>query len=106
MTSPMSIDIPHSLGAAEAKRRIEGGTGRLASFLPPGARVQPHWAGDRLELAVSAMGQDIRAALDVKDTVVRVELVLPPALAFFGGAIEKGVKRAGAELLEDKRTPR
>ena len=48
------------------------------------------------------MGQEVDARIDVRDALVRVELVLPPALAFFGKAIEAGIRRTGAELLEDR----
>ena len=29
MSSPIRVDLPHKLGTAEAKRRIDGGIGRL-----------------------------------------------------------------------------
>ena len=48
------------------------------------------------------MGQEVNAQLDVRDTLVHVELLLPPALAFFGQAIEAALKRKGADLLEDR----
>ena len=102
MTSPIQVDLPHSLGAAEAKRRIDGGIGRLKDFIPGGAEVRSAWTGDRLGLQVSAMNQEAHAQIDVRDTIVRVELLLPPALAFFGKAIEAALKRKGADLLEDR----
>jgi hypothetical protein len=104
MSSPISIDIPHRLGAEEAKRRIEGGLGRLDSFIP-GGQTRSAWTGDRLALQVGAMGQEVNAQLDIRDSFVRVEVLLPPALAFFGKAIEAAVRRKGSELLEDRSTP-
>lgn len=101
MTVPLTIDLPHQLGAAEAKRRIENGMGGLARHLPPGATAQPRWTGNRLDLAVAAMGQELTAAIDVQERIVRVRVVLPPALGFFGQAIEAGIRRTGAQLLED-----
>ena len=102
MTQPIQVDLPHKLGAAEAKRRIDGGIGRLKDFIPGGADVRSAWTGDRLGLQVSAMGQEVNAQIDVQDSYVRVELLLPPALAFFGQAIEAALKRKGKDLLEDK----
>jgi hypothetical protein len=102
MTQPIQVDLPHKLGAAEAKRRIEGGIGRLKDFVPGGAEVRSAWTGDRLGLQVNAMGQEVNAQIDVRDSYVRVELLLPPALAFFGQAIEAALKRKGKDLLEDK----
>ncbi|WP_114954259.1 polyhydroxyalkanoic acid system family protein [Sphingosinicella terrae] len=102
MTAPIHVDLPHNLGAAEAKRRIEAGTGRLEEFIPGAAEVRSAWTGDRLGLQVSAMGQEVNAQIDVRETVVRVELLLPPALAFFGKAIEAALRRKGTDLLEDR----
>ena len=102
MTTPIQVDLPHKLGAAEAKRRIDGGIGRLKDFIPGAADVRSAWTGDRLGLQISAMGQEVNAQIDVRETVVHVEMLLPPALAFFGKAIEAGLKRTGKELLEDK----
>jgi hypothetical protein len=104
MTTPIQVDLPHQLGAAEARRRIDGGIGRLKDFIPGGgAEVRSAWTGDRLGLQVSAMGQDVYAQIDVHDTYVRVEMLLPPALAFFGKVIEAAVRKKGTDLLEDKR---
>ena len=103
MTTPIQVDLPHELGAAEAKRRIDGGIGRLKDFIPGGAEVRSAWIGDRLGLQISAMGQEVNAQLDVQETIVRVEMLLPPALAFFGKAIEAALRRKGKDLLEDKR---
>ena len=102
MTTPIQVDLPHQLGAAEAKRRIEGGIGRLRDFIPGGAEVRSAWTGDRLGLQINAMGQEVNAQIEVRDTHVRVELLLPPALAFFGKAIEAALRRKGGDLLEDK----
>ena len=102
MTTPIQVDLPHKLGAAEAKRRIDGGIGRLKDFIPGQAEVRSAWTDNRLGLQVGAMGQEVNAQIDVRDTYVRVEILLPPALAFFGQAIAGALKRTGAELLEDK----
>ena len=74
----------------------------MKDFIPGAAEVRSAWTGDRLGLQIHAMGQEVNAQIDVRDTFVRVELQLPPALAFFGKAIEAGLRRGGAELLEDK----
>ena len=105
MTTPIQVDLPHNLGAAEAKRRIDGGIGRLKDFIPGVAEVRSAWTGDRLGLQVAAMGQEVNAQIDVREAVVHVELLLPPALGFFTGIIEAAVRKTGGDLLEDKRKP-
>ena len=101
--SDLSVDLPHKLGAAEARRRIEGGTDRIAAHMPSGAKVSHAWSGDRLDLDVAALGQAVTAHIEVRETLVRVSVTLPPALSFLRPMVELGVRRAGAELLEDKR---
>ncbi len=102
MSNPIVVDLPHSLGAEEAKRRIANGMGDLGRHIPGGANVESNWAGDRLHLRVRAMGQEVSTNIDVHESIVRVEVLLPPALGFFGRAIEKVLRRKGADLLEDK----
>ena len=101
--TPIQIDLPHKLGLAEARRRIEGGVGSLKDHIPGGAEVRSAWNGDQLGLQIAAMGQEVNARLDVRESVVRVEMLLPPALAFFARPIELALKRGGAAMLEDKR---
>lgn len=103
MTGPMKVDLPHTLGAAEAKRRIAGGIGKLENHLPgAGAKVASEWQGDRMALRVTAMGQEVVANIDVEDRLVRVEVALPAMLSFFKKPIEALLRREGAELLEDR----
>jgi hypothetical protein len=101
--SNLSVDVPHSLGIDEARRRIEGGTGQLVGALPGGVKAAPKWTGNRLDLAVDAMGQAMTASIHVHETFVRVEGTLPPALAFLTPMIEAAIRSRGVVLLEDKR---
>ena len=103
MSGPISVDLPHRLGAEEAKRRIAGNMGSLTGHLPAGAQVSSNWQGDRLSLDVGLLGQKVEAGIDVEESLVRVTVLLPPALAFFGKAVEAGLRRGAPALLEDKR---
>jgi hypothetical protein len=101
-TGPITVDLPHNLGAEEAKRRMQANIGRLKDQIPGGAAVQSGWSGDRMNLGVKAMGQDVRATLDVEDKLIRVQLDLPPVLSFFRNQIEGMLKKQGGAMLEDK----
>lgn len=104
MNKPISVDLPHSLGTEEAKRRMQGGIGKLKDHIPGGAaEVRSSWEGDRMQLLVQAMGQEVDARIDVQDRLVRVEVLLPPMLGFFGKQIEGLLKSKGRQMLEDKR---
>ena len=102
MAQPLVVDLPHRLGAEEARRRIAGGLGRLTDHLPAGADVSSAWSGDTLDLRVAALAQEVSARIEVQDAIVRVEMMLPPALSFFTRAIEAAVRRKGADMLEDR----
>lgn len=102
MTKPIVVDLPHNLGAEEARRRIAGGIGKLTDHIPGGADVRSGWTGNRMDLHVGAMGQEVDARLDVQEKVVRVEVALPAMLSFFSGKIESYLKSKGGQLLEDK----
>jgi hypothetical protein len=102
MSTPIVVDVPHHLGAAEAKRRIAGNLGKLGGALPAGAKVSSAWEGEQLRLDVAALGQRIDAGVDIQESLIRITVVLPPALAFFGKAIEAGLRQSGAALLEDR----
>jgi hypothetical protein len=102
MSSPISFDIPHRLGKAEARSRLANGIGSLERHIPGGAKAETSWSGDRMNMKIAAMGQEISTTIDVFESHVRLELVLPPMLAFFGKQIESVVRKGTAELLEDK----
>ena len=102
MSQPLIVDVPHSLGAAEAKRRVQANLHTLGARLPAGATVTPAWEGDRLRLDIGVLGQQAAAMLDIMDDRIRISVQLPPALAFFRQAIEAGLRQGGAVLLEDR----
>ena len=102
MSQPIIVDVPHNLGAAEAKRRIQANVHRLGETLPAGAAVTSAWEGEHLRLDVAMLGEPIAAGLDAFDTTVRVTVLLPPALAFFRQAVETALRKGGRALLEDR----
>ncbi|HLL30411.1 MAG TPA: polyhydroxyalkanoic acid system family protein [Allosphingosinicella sp.] len=102
MSNPITVDLPHKLGAEEARRRIDRNMSKLAGHIPGGAQVGSRWTGDRLDLDIGAMGQQIAAQVEVQETIVRLTVTLPPALAFFGGMIEPLIRSQGNAMLEDK----
>ena len=102
MSQTVTVDVPHTLGVAEARRRIASNLHRLGEKLPAGAKVTSAWEGDRLKLDLSLLGQKAEAVLDIFDTLVRITVQLPPALAFFRQAIEAGLRQSGGALLEDR----
>jgi hypothetical protein len=105
MQRPINVDLPHKLGRDEARRRIAGNIDQLAGHIPGGAAdVQSRWAGDTLHLDIQAMGQEVKAVIEVDERVVHCKIDLPGMLALFAGPIEALLRRKGDDLLlEDKR---
>jgi len=101
MTQPIEVDLPHHLGKDEARRRIANNIHKLETQIPGGAAVQSGWAGDQLNLDVAAMGQSVRAQIDVEESRVRLKVLLPPMLAMFSGLIQGALQKKGSVLLED-----
>lgn len=104
MAKPITITIPHQLGAAEARRRIETGFAQLAGQIPGGSPDQVHqsWSGDTLTFSAVAMGQTISGALEVMHDMVRLDIVLPGMLGMIAGKIKGELQKRGQLMLEKK----
>jgi hypothetical protein len=102
MSKPISVDIPHELGAAEARRRIDRGFGRIAEQMSGAAvaNVSRTWDGDRMTFSIGALGQVIRGQLLIMDDLVRIEVILPAVLGALTQAITGRVERQGRLLLD------
>jgi putative polyhydroxyalkanoate system protein len=102
MSQPIEVDLPHSLGKEEARRRIAANIHKLEEHIPGGAKVESGWAGDQLNLSVQALGDAVQAAIDVEESRVRVKVLLPGLLGMFAGPIQAALRKKGGLLLEDR----
>jgi hypothetical protein len=101
MPNPTIIDIPHSIGREEARRRMAKGVGKLASHIPGGAATVTHsWpSADRLALTVATMDVEVPCTVDAEDERLRVTLELPGMLRLMAGPIAAIVKSQGEKLM-------
>lgn len=101
MSNTISIDIPHSLGHAEARRRIDRGFANLTSQLGDGAAANAThaWQGDRMDFGASVLHQSVTGRLDVMEHQVHIEVDLPALLAVFASRISGRLQRQGQLLL-------
>src|SRR5256714_15128226 len=104
MTQPIDVDLPHSLGKDEARRRIANNIHKLEQHIPGGAQVQSAWVGDQLSLTVAALGESINATIDVMETKVHLKVLLPGMLGMFSGMVQGALQKKGGILLEDHRS--
>ena len=100
MGTPIRVSIPHQLGRAEARRRIETGFSQLAAQLPGGVNVgPPRWDGDRLAFSIEALRQTASGSIDVLENTVTIEIELPGLLGRIAGAFKDRLQKAGQLLL-------
>jgi hypothetical protein len=100
MTPPLTVRIPHQLGRAEARRRIETGFAKMLHTLPGGTgRCSEHWQGDRLVFSVAALAQSISGVIDVGEAEVAMEIQLPGVLGLLAGGLKDRLQKAGQRLL-------
>ena len=100
MTAPINVTIPHQLGRAEARRRIEAGFAKLVATLPGSpSRSSDRWDGDRLIFSLATMGQTIAGVIDVRDAVVLMEVELPSWVGVIARGFKDRLQKAAQLLL-------
>ena len=90
MGHPISLDIPHNLGKAGVRARLDGGIGKLGTMIPGGATVSHGWQGDDMVFTVKAMGQEIASRVTIYEDKVHAVVDLP---AFLGAVRRQGPRR-------------
>lgn len=103
MSKPVVVTIPHELGRAEARRRIDEGAGRLTQQFAAMGETRHAWDGDTLRFSVAAMGQEITGFIAVGEREVTLNVLLPGLLAMIAGKVKGRLQKEGQILLEDKR---
>jgi hypothetical protein len=100
---PITISIPHQLGRAEARRRIEAGFAKLIHQVPGSSSAgSQRWQDDRLSFAATVMGQTISGVVDVLDSAVTMQIELPGILGMLASSLKDRLQKAGTLLLTRK----
>lgn len=99
MAEPITLDIPHKLGRAAVRDRLDRGIGKIGSVIPRGGQVSHSWDGDAMNFTVSAMGQSMKCRATVFDDNVHAVVDLPPLLAMFADKIRAALGRELPKLL-------
>jgi hypothetical protein len=103
MATPITISIPHQLGRAEARRRIEAGFAKIVHQFPgSGGAYSECWDGDRLTFSVGAMGQTVSGVVNVLDAAVMMEIELPGVLGMIASGLKGRLQKVGQLLLTKK----
>jgi hypothetical protein len=104
MAKPLVVFIPHRLGKDEALRRIRTGldTAR-ANWSHLVTIEQETWEGDRVNFAVTGLGQHAIGSIAVRESEVELAVTLPWLLAKLAEKITPVIRREGMVMLERKR---
>ena len=97
----MEVAIPHKLGKDEVRQRLQTNSHRIADGIPGGmAEVETVWPSEnRMGMTINAMGQTLRAHVDIEDEQVLFFVDLPPALGFIKPIVEGAIRQQAPKLL-------
>ncbi len=96
----MQVTVPHDLGRAEAKRRLEAGLPKLEQHIPGGGSLTSDIVSDsRLMLVISAMGQKVPVDIAIMDDRLDADVSVPPFLKMMQGQIGDFVKVSAEKML-------
>jgi hypothetical protein len=103
MSQPLIVSIPHRLGRDEAMRRIKSGLNTARSNYSTLVTIHEEtWAGERLAINVSALGQNAHGFIDVAEDHVRLEVTLPWLLAKIAEKFTPAIRKEATLMLEKK----
>ncbi len=106
MAKPIVVTLPHTLGAVEAQRRLTQGFERLErEFKSVLSSSSVAWKANHADLQVGALGQHVRAGVDVFDDVVRLEVQLPWLLSRLQNRVAEFLERQGHKALQIANKP-
>lgn len=89
MSKPLTITLSHTLGTAEAKRRIEERLALLRKeYVDKIGHSEVVWIGDKANIKVSALGQQATAILEIFPELISIEIQLPWLLSALSNKIQ------------------
>jgi Putative polyhydroxyalkanoic acid system protein (PHA_gran_rgn) len=104
MAQPLVVSLPHSLGKAEATRRLKSGlTSVRTDYGSVIQVVRDEWDDNRLTFEISIMSQRASGTIDVEDDHVRLEVILPWLLARIATKAQALIQQRGSLMLENKK---
>jgi len=100
----MRLEIPHSLGKDEVRRRITArmgdAEGKLGAMTGAPLSLALNWIDqDRLSVDATAMGYTVPSTMDITDAALVFDVTIPPGLGFARGMIENMIRERGEKLL-------
>jgi hypothetical protein len=101
----LSATIPHELGRAEARQRIDEQLAMLRQQHSTFTELHTKWVQDTLHFEATAFGQSISGTLRIEDHAAHLLLVLPWLAALMAGRIRKEIEGHMRLALSGPRQP-
>ena len=100
----MRLEIPHSLGKDEVRRRITARMGsaedKAGALIGGPLSLHLAWIDrDNLSVEATAMGYTVPATLEITETALVFDVTIPGGLGFALGMIEGLIRERGEKLL-------
>ena len=96
----MRVAIPHKLDNDTVRERLRSKSHEIGSAIPGGGSVDTAWPTEnRMTMDISALGQTLRANVDLEPGQLVLNVDLPPALAFMETMVAGAIKQQGQKLL-------
>ena len=103
MAHPIVVNVPHKLGKAEARQRIQEGFGAMQHLEGGGVlgmmSLEKRWDGDQFHLHATGLGQKFSAEFEILEDSVKVTFSVPDFLAALGGFIKAAVTNQTVKAL-------
>ena len=99
MARAISISIPHQLGRAEARRRIQTGFAKIIHVVPGSGAYSERWDGDRLTFSFTALGQTVTGVINVLDDAVAMEIELSGVFGMIANGLKDRLQKVVRLLL-------
>jgi len=94
------LEVPHQLGAAEAKSRLERFIEVMqGKFQEKVSDLSQGWAGNTLNFGFKTFGIKINGAIDVGEEALHVAGDIPFAAMMFKGKIESEIREQLGRLM-------
>jgi hypothetical protein len=94
------LRIPHSLGAAEAKKRIAQGVAKVnGQYVQILHASELAWDANRLNFSLIALAQTVQGTVDIADDHVELRVQLPFAIRLLAKRFLPIVKQTAQKLL-------
>ena len=97
----LDITIPHSLGRVEARRRVAEGVEKArVQYAGKVGHVEQCWTGDRLDIAILALGQRVSGWMEVHESAVQIHVLLPWLLAKLAERLRPQIESEAQRILQ------